>query len=203
MTDPQVTDPQVTHHLKQPLIVRTEAPPIGYKLKRQYAIKKALKAPKRKRLSALLLIVRREIEDVDANFKPFNSAHEAYGVVLEEQHELWDEIRKHQSKRDYEAMTKEAVQLAAMAIRLIQDVCCDATRGHEMISAIADPLRLSENVIKQMRDRVESRQKKPLKKTNWPKMLRAMKASRKQSENALKSLMRTARGASRVKRVRS
>jgi hypothetical protein len=107
--------------------------PTGYKLKRQQAIEKAVKAPKEKQLGALMKIIRAEVLDCDAHFKPFHSAHEAYGVMLEEFDELWDEIKKNQSGRDYPAMAKEAVQVAAMAIRLLRDVCCDANRGHEKL----------------------------------------------------------------------
>lgn len=54
---------------------------------------------------------------------PFNSAHEAYAVLLEEVDELWDHVKTNQKRRDLDAMRKEAMQVAAMAIRFMHDVC--------------------------------------------------------------------------------
>lgn len=56
---------------------------------------------------------------------PFNSAHEAYAVVLEEFDELWEEIKPKHKDRDYLNMYNEARQVAAMAIRLMVDICAD------------------------------------------------------------------------------
>lgn len=47
--------------------------------------------------------------------------HEGYAVILEEMDELWDEIKKR--KPDPVSMEKEAVQVAAMALRFLVDVC--------------------------------------------------------------------------------
>jgi len=55
--------------------------------------------------------------------KPFNSAHEAYAVILEELDELWDEIKLKRENRDRILMEDEAIQIAAMAMRFIVDVC--------------------------------------------------------------------------------
>ena len=64
-----------------------------------------------------------ELDAAQKKFPPFNSAHEGYGVLEEERDELWDEIKAKQGARDVAAMRKEAVQVAAMAIRFIIDVC--------------------------------------------------------------------------------
>lgn len=71
-----------------------------------------------------------EVEYVKAigSFPAFNSAHEGYAVMLEEVDELWEEVKKNQKKRDVEKMRKEAIQIAAMAVRFIKD-CCDPD-GH-------------------------------------------------------------------------
>lgn len=61
-------------------------------------------------------------------FKPMNSAHEGYAVLAEEVEELWEQVRGKQGLRDVSAMRAEAVQVAAMAIRFIVDVC-DGGRG--------------------------------------------------------------------------
>jgi hypothetical protein len=54
---------------------------------------------------------------------PMNSAHEGYGVLLEEVQELFDEVRLKQSKRTVEAMRAECLDVAAMAIRMAVEVC--------------------------------------------------------------------------------
>lgn len=72
---------------------------------------------------ATLLAVRIELELARRRYKPFNSAHEGYAVLLEEVDELWEEVRKQRSKRDTARLRAEAVQVAAMALRFILDVC--------------------------------------------------------------------------------
>jgi hypothetical protein len=61
---------------------------------------------------------------------PFNSAHEGYAVLLEEVEELWAHVMTNQKKRDIAAMRKEAIQVAAMAIRFAHDIC-DGERGRK------------------------------------------------------------------------
>lgn len=63
-------------------------------------------------------------------FPGFNSAHEGFAVLAEEVDELWDHVKAKQGARDVEAMRKEAVQVAAMALRFIVDVC-DTQRGQK------------------------------------------------------------------------
>jgi hypothetical protein len=53
---------------------------------------------------------------------PMKSAHEAYGVILEELDEFWDEVKKKKELRDKANMRKELIQVAAMAIRAIADL---------------------------------------------------------------------------------
>lgn len=67
--------------------------------------------------------VQRELERATTKFPPFASAHEGYAILLEEVDELWEEVKKSPSNRDPKALRKEAVQVAAMAIRFIRDVC--------------------------------------------------------------------------------
>lgn len=55
----------------------------------------------------------------------FNSAHEGYAVLAEEVDELWQHVKTNQRKRDLLAMRKEALQVAAMALRFAIDVCND------------------------------------------------------------------------------
>lgn len=61
------------------------------------------------------------------NYPDFNTAHEGYAVLLEEVDELWDLVKVKQKHHDHEHMQKEAIQIAAMAIRFALDIC--ATSG--------------------------------------------------------------------------
>lgn len=54
---------------------------------------------------------------------PMNSAHEGYGVLMEEVDELWDHVKTRQKSRDLAAMRAEAIQVAAMALRFAHDIC--------------------------------------------------------------------------------
>ena len=59
---------------------------------------------------------------------PMHSLHEGYAVIFEELDELWDEVRAWQPGSDLTEARKEALQVAAMALRIILDVC-DAPRS--------------------------------------------------------------------------
>lgn len=62
-----------------------------------------------------------ELASARQKFPAFNSGHEGYAVILEEMEELKEEVfRKDQSQ---ETMRVEAMQVAAMGIRFMIDVC--------------------------------------------------------------------------------
>jgi hypothetical protein len=65
----------------------------------------------------------RELLSAVGRYGPMASAHEGYAVILEELDELKAEVWKSPKKRDMRAMREEAVQVAAMALRFIRDVC--------------------------------------------------------------------------------
>ncbi len=56
----------------------------------------------------------------------FVNQHEGYAVMLEEVDELWDEIKKKQKDYDLLKQKKEAIQVAAMAVRICVELCYDA-----------------------------------------------------------------------------
>jgi len=67
--------------------------------------------------------VRVELRRAREKFPRFNSAHEGYAVILEEMDELWDEVMKKRVARSKSVMREEAIQIAAMAVRFMVDVC--------------------------------------------------------------------------------
>ncbi len=75
------------------------------------------------RLSAASLDALDEAISAASKHAPMSSAHEAYAVLLEEVDELWDHVKVNQKRRDVMAMRQEAVQVAAMALRFIVDIC--------------------------------------------------------------------------------
>jgi len=80
-----------------------------------------------------LLVVEEVVRELNAAReafpRPFASAHEGFAILKEEVDELWDDVRlsqigdaEHlQHRRD--CMRKEAIQVAAMALRFIVEVC--------------------------------------------------------------------------------
>lgn len=76
----------------------------------------------------------RELANARAAHAPMNGHHEGYAVILEELDELWEACKVNTHKRSIAnieqaridkraAMRKEALQVATMAIRFIEDVC--------------------------------------------------------------------------------
>jgi hypothetical protein len=63
-----------------------------------------------------------ELKKATERYGPFSSGHEGWAVIKEELDELWEEVRRYPAT-DLEAMRKEAIQVAAMAIRFMIDVC--------------------------------------------------------------------------------
>lgn len=56
-----------------------------------------------------------------ANHGPMRGGHEGYAVLLEEVDELWDEVKA--KVHDKAKMRKEAIQVAAMALAFVHEVC--------------------------------------------------------------------------------
>ncbi len=66
-----------------------------------------------------------EVERAVANWPPFNSAHEGFAVICEEMDELKAHVWTNQKRRDLPAMRAEAIQVAAMAVRFVLNVCSE------------------------------------------------------------------------------
>ena len=64
-----------------------------------------------------------ELARARAAWPAMHSIHEGYALILEELDELWDLVKVNQNKHDRAKMRHEAMQVAAMAIRFMEDLC--------------------------------------------------------------------------------
>jgi len=92
----------------------------------------------------LLFAIRDEAARGRLTHGPHHSAHEAWAILHEECDELWDEVRK-KCPSD-EALAMEAIQVAAMAVRFLQDICPE-----EVIKRICNQRRATLTVIPKTR----------------------------------------------------
>jgi len=69
--------------------------------------------------------VKDEVTRAKSMWPPFHSAHEGFAVLNEEFDELKRHVWTNQKKRDLSAMQKEAIQVAAMAVRFASEVCSE------------------------------------------------------------------------------
>jgi hypothetical protein len=63
-----------------------------------------------------------EVASAKSLYNNFHSLHEGYGVLLEEVDELWDMIKASKLIKADDRMKAEAIQIAAMAVRFIEDL---------------------------------------------------------------------------------
>lgn len=75
-------------------------------------------------LVAAVRLVLAEYNRARNSHEPFHSAHEGFAVLKEEVDELWHEVTR--KDRDPRAMLREAVQVGAMALRFVAEVCGEA-----------------------------------------------------------------------------
>ena len=86
-------------------------------------------------------LVREELARAQAKHRAFASGHEAYAVIREELDELWDAIKTQKSYDRYGGSAgAEAVQVAAMALRFLVELCdddvADFIAGRERTKAV-------------------------------------------------------------------
>lgn len=74
-------------------------------------------------MNNILMEVEEELNKACAKFPGFHSEHEGYAVILEEVDELWEMVKLKPENRDKELMKREAIQIAAMSLRFIKDLC--------------------------------------------------------------------------------
>ena len=67
-----------------------------------------------------LRAIQEEFKRASKLFSKFNSYHEGKAVIEEELEELWDEIK---GKQDPDRIREEAIQVGAMALRFLNDLC--------------------------------------------------------------------------------
>jgi hypothetical protein len=72
--------------------------------------------------SDLLNAISAEVDHAKNLYPKFNSLHEGYAVMLEEVEELWELIRKSKLLKADDCMRNEAIQIAAMAVRFVEDL---------------------------------------------------------------------------------
>jgi len=63
--------------------------------------------------------IERELYRAHGSYGRFCTPHEGYAVLLEEVDELWAEVKKRPNVISRDALRKEALQVAAMAVRFI------------------------------------------------------------------------------------
>ena len=80
----------------------------------------------KEKINNILIDVKSELHRANKKFRLFHSAHEGLGVLFEEFQELTDEIKKRPDRTDYELIKQEAIQVAAMAVKLVLSINSDS-----------------------------------------------------------------------------
>ena len=81
------------------------------------------------KINILLFEVRQELYRAIRLHQGQNSLHGAHSILREEFEELWEEVRK--KNPNLEATKDEAIQVAAMALRLILEHCYGTNQENE------------------------------------------------------------------------
>lgn len=91
-------------------------------------------ALKMQRIEETLSEMREELDRAMEMHGSFRTRHEGYAVILEEQDELWAEVKK--KRPDPELLYSEAIQVAAMALRFIIDLTYKDSEGKAHLSRL-------------------------------------------------------------------
>lgn len=67
--------------------------------------------------------IKQECKSAMSKYPSFHSTHEGYAVIAEEVDELWKLVKKNKGMIGTPEMKAECIQIAAMAIRFIADLC--------------------------------------------------------------------------------
>ncbi len=77
-------------------------------------------------------VIKDFLDEIDKGVKKFGnyrSYHEAYAVIKEEFDELWDELKVRSENRSLENVYSEAIQVAATAYRLAEEIHLEHLSG--------------------------------------------------------------------------
>ncbi len=72
-------------------------------------------------IAKAVLLAENELRAATAKHGKFHSAHEGWAVIREEMDELWEEVKRREPNPEH--LEKEAIQVAAMALRFLMDIC--------------------------------------------------------------------------------
>ncbi len=82
-----------------------------------------------------LVLVKAELGRALDKHRSFASGHEAYAVILEELDEMWDEVKAQKTYHHYAGpAAAEAVQVAAMAVRFLVELCGEGVEVEAFIN---------------------------------------------------------------------
>lgn len=76
----------------------------------------------RDKIAQIMSDVESELRRAASLHGPMKSLHEGYAVILEEMDELWDQVKLKAKLRNPDNIREEAIQISAMAARLVVDL---------------------------------------------------------------------------------
>ncbi len=74
-------------------------------------------------MNNILIEIESEYKNASNKYPRFHSTHEGYAVIKEELDELWDKVKANKGLYGSGEMRRECIQIAAMSLRFIQDLC--------------------------------------------------------------------------------
>lgn len=74
-------------------------------------------------MNNIFTAIMNEYQSATSKYPAFHSTHEGYAVIKEEVDELWNGVKANKGMMGNNELKSEAIQIAAMAIRFIKDLC--------------------------------------------------------------------------------